>query len=118
MDIKTESRARMIARFVLALIYAVAGIGHIVSPAGFLSITPEWVPYPEMVILLTGIAEICVAVALLFRPPLRMWGGIGLALYALCVWPANIKHAVNDIAIGGAHLSRLKGKARGVIPPA
>ena len=29
---------------------------------------------------------------------------IGLALYALCVWPANINHAVGDIAVDGNRL--------------
>ena len=36
---------------------------------------------------------------------LRRAAGIGLALYAVCVFPANINHAVNDIAIGGTDLS-------------
>jgi len=30
--------------------------------------------------------------------------GIGLALYALCVWPANFNHALADIAISGRDL--------------
>ncbi len=37
-------------------------------------------------------------------PKARYAAGIGLALYALCVWPANINHAMNNIAIGGETL--------------
>jgi uncharacterized membrane protein len=91
-------------RLILALFYFGAGILHLKSPAGFLAITPGWVPFPEAVIGFTGIAEIAGAVGLLI-PRLRKAAGVGLALYALCVWPANLNHAVNDIALGGKHLS-------------
>lgn len=98
---RQEGWKRRLFRYLLALIYLVAGIAHIKSPAGFLQITPDWVPFPEQVILLTGIAEIAGAVGLLI-PRIRYAAGIGLALYALCVYPANINHALNNIAIGGA----------------
>lgn len=101
---RQESLARRLFRVLLALIYLVAGIAHIRSPAGFLQITPGWVPFPEQVILLTGIAEIAGAIGLLI-PRVRYAAGMGLALYALCVYPANINHALNNIAIGGATAS-------------
>ncbi len=91
-------------RLLLALFYLIAGILHLKSPSGFLAITPEWVPYPETVIAFTGLAEIAGAVGLMI-PRFRKAAGIGLALYALCVWPANFNHALNDIALGGKHLS-------------
>jgi len=99
----SDSRARRIARWVLALAYLVAGVAHLRSPGGFIAITPGWVPFPATVIFLTGLAEIAGAVGLMV-PRLRKAAGVGLALYALCVWPANINHAVHDIAIGGVHL--------------
>ncbi len=105
------SPARHFFRWLLAIIYLVAGIAHLRSPAGFLAITPEWVPFPEQVILLTGIAEIAGAIGLLIPPKFLAWpryaAGVGLALYALCVYPANINHAINNIAIGGASASWL-----------
>ena len=91
-------------RILVALAYLVAGVAHLQSPGGFLQITPTWVPFPDEIIALTGIAEIVGAVGLMI-PRLRYAAGIGLALYALCVFPANINHAVNDIAIGGSDLS-------------
>ena len=98
-----QSTARTAFRWLLALIYFAAGVIHIRSPGGFLAITPDWVPFPEAVIFWTGVAEIAGAVGLMV-PRLRYAAGIGLALYALCVWPANINHAVNDIAVGGRTL--------------
>lgn len=86
-------------RVVLAAFYAFAGYMHLAKPAPFVSIMPAAIPYPEAIVYVTGIAEILGAVALL-QPvslPLRRAGGIGLALYALCVWPANINHFIMDM---------------------
>ena len=47
-------------------------------------------------ILATGMSELAGAVALL-TVRLRSLAGIMLALYALCVWPANIKHAIEGV---------------------
>ncbi len=89
-----------ILRTLLALFYAFAGYRHLAGPAPFLQITPGWVPYPEAVILWTGIAELAGAAALLqpWSKPLRQAGAAGLALYALCVWPANVNHMLIDMA--------------------
>lgn len=96
-------RARFIMRVAMAGLYAVAGIAHLSSPAGFIAITPDWVPYPSTVIAATGACEIAGAIGLL-TPGLRWWAGVMLAAYAVCVFPANIKHAVDGIAIGGLRL--------------
>ena len=90
-------------RWLLAAAYFVAGIAHLRSPAGFLAITPAWVPHPATVVALTGIAEIAGAVGLLI-PKVRRAAAIGLAAYAVCVFPANINHALNAIPLGGITL--------------
>jgi uncharacterized membrane protein len=89
-----NSRAAM--RWILAAFYVAAGVGHLWAPDKLLAITPSWVPFATQIILVTGICEIAGAVALVTKP-LRWWAGIALALYALCVWPANIKHAIDGI---------------------
>jgi uncharacterized membrane protein len=91
---------RTVLRVTLALFYAAAGYAHLAQPEPFLLITPDWVPYPEAVVFWTGIAEIAGALALIqpFAPRLRQAAGWALALYALCVWPANINHFAMDMA--------------------
>jgi uncharacterized membrane protein len=100
---------RTALRWLLALFYFVAGVAHLRSPAGFLAITPTWVPFPQEVVALTGVAEIAGAIGVLIPRSVVSWArpaaGIGLALYALCVWPANFNHALNNIAMGGETLS-------------
>ena len=83
-------------RWILAVIYAAAGIGHLWVPDKFLAITPSWVPFAPQIIFITGLCELAGAVALVTRP-LRWYAGIAFAAYALCVWPANFKHAIDGI---------------------
>ena len=87
-------------RVLLAALYGFAGYMHFAAPDPFVSITPDWVPSPEAVVFWTGVAEILGAIGLLqpFSKPLPQSAGIGLALYALCVWPANINHFAMDMA--------------------
>ena len=95
-----ESRWRRGMRWLLAAFYLAAGLLHLARPEGFLPIVPDWVPAPFAVVIATGLAEIAGAVGLMI-PRLRPAAGIGLALYAACVFPANIKHALEGIAVAG-----------------
>ncbi len=95
---------RSVLRVLLALFYLIAGVAHLRSPGGFLAITPGWVPFPEVVVAFTGVAEILGAIGLMV-PRLRAAAGIGLAAYAVCVYPANINHAFNGIPLAGVELS-------------
>ena len=92
------ARTRAIMRWVLAAFFVTAGIAHLAVPDILLTITPDWVPFARQVIFVTGLCEFAGAAALVTRP-LRSWAGIALALYALCVWPANIKQALDGIVI-------------------
>jgi len=94
---------RRIMRYVMAAFYFAAGVAHLASPTGFLAIIPPWVPYPHEVIAFTGACELAGAVGLL-TVRLRWWAGVMLAAYAVCVFPANVRHAVEGISIGGTAL--------------
>ena len=91
---------RVALRWTLAALYAGVGLVHLLSPEAIVPIVPRWVPWPREVVLLTGICEIAGAAGLLHPRPRRL-AGIMLALYALGVWPANVKHAVEGLEIGG-----------------
>ena len=62
-------------------------------------ITPDWVPMAREVVLITGLCELAGAAALLTRR-WRAAAGWAFALYALCVFPANVKHAMIDLGDG------------------
>ncbi len=87
---------RRVMRWLMVVFYGAAGIIHLTSPAAFLPIVPDWVPEPRTVILITGACELAGAMGLVTRR-WRWWAGVMLALYAGCVFPANIKHAIEGV---------------------
>ena len=90
---------RVAARVVLAAFYFAAGVLHLRSPDGFILIVPSFTPWPAEMVWFTGWCEIIGAVGL-FIAPLQKAAGIGLAIYAICVFPANINQAINHIDVG------------------
>ena len=84
---------RLALRWLLVAAFLIAGYFHIASPAPFVRITPSWVPRPYAVVFVTGICELLGAAGLLI-PRLRRFAGVMLALYSVCVFPANIQHAI------------------------
>ena len=91
-------RARAVLRGLLAVSYFGVGLVHLTKPDAFLPIMPDWVPDPRDVILATGACEVAGSVALL-TPRLRRAAGWAFAAYAVCVFPANIKHAIEGIDV-------------------
>jgi len=87
------------ARIVLASLYLAAGLAHIFVAPAFLKIVPNWLPHPALVVFATGLCEIAGACGLILSPTRRTAGAM-LALYAACVYPANIMHAVHDLSTG------------------
>ena len=88
-----RERGRIVLRWVLAIAFLAAGYFHLAHPRPFLTITPKWVPHPATVIRVTGLCEFAGAAGLLI-PRLRWTAGVMLALYAVCVYPANVRHAM------------------------
>lgn len=94
------SPLRRAALYLLAAAFAAAGVLHLTTPGPFLKITPDWVPFPAEVIRWTGVAEVFGALGLLI-PRARVAAGWALAAYAVAVFPANVKHAVEAIDVPG-----------------
>ena len=92
MDAPRLDRLRSGLRLLLVAIYLGAGRLHLGAPDGFLAIMPPAIPFPRAVVLFTGACEVAGAVGLM-APLTRRWAGIMLAIYAVCVWPANIYQA-------------------------
>ena len=92
----TLERLRKSMLWLMAAFYFAAGLLHLRSPDAFLPIVPDWAPRPRELVLFTGVCELAGAAGLLL-PRLRGLAGIMLALYAVCVFPANVKHAVYNV---------------------
>ncbi|GJD95608.1 DoxX family protein [Methylobacterium iners] len=87
-------------RWLLVVLYGGVGLAHLVATDRILPIVPEWVPAPRLTLIATGLCELAGAVALLLPRWLRLAGGL-LAAYAICVFPANMKHAWEAIPVEG-----------------
>ena len=90
---------RTIARYLLIVFYAVAGAAHLIVTDAMVRITPGWVPMPHAIVVATGLCELAGAAALL-TPRYRRAAGWAFAAYAVCVYPANVNHAVHDLGLG------------------
>ncbi len=86
-----DGPARMRAGLAVAL--AVVGADHLFSPWRYLPMLPEIVPFPHATVLFTGLCEIAGGIGLLV-PRLRRLAGVMLAVYFVCVFPANIRNAL------------------------
>ena len=92
--------SRLRWRLPLMAAYGFIGTVHLAAPDAFLPIIPDWVPAPRLTVIVTGLCELAGVLGLAWGPT-RRWAGIGLALYAVCVFPANLKHAFEGIAVPG-----------------
>ena len=97
---ETEGRNRRWLRYGLAGLYAFVGIVHLAATDRMMPLMPDWVPEPRLVIQATGLCEIAGALGLLTRS-FRRAAAVGLALYAVCVYPANVKQALYGIHVEG-----------------
>jgi len=93
---------RTILRFLLAVFYYLGGTRHLMVPNDFAAMIP-WVPHPHAMVIFTGWSELLGATGLLI-PRLRKLTGIMLAIYAVCVYPANIYQAYWHVPFHGVVL--------------
>jgi len=87
---RRQSALRLSLRWTLALFLAVAGVGHFLRPEEFLAQVPPYLPAPEFLVALSGVAELGLALALVLLPRYRRTVGLLVALLFLAVLPGNI----------------------------
>ncbi|WP_247235015.1 DoxX family protein [Telluribacter sp. SYSU D00476] len=81
--------------FIMGGVYIVAGILHFVIPKFYLRIMPPFLPAHQLLVALSGVAEILLGVAMFF-PATRSWAAWGIILLLIAVFPANIYMAYAD----------------------
>lgn len=88
---RTGGVARGVARWLLVALLGVAGVGHFAAVDAFRAQVPPWMPWPEAVILVSGVVELTLAGALAFAP--RRWRpavGAVVAAFFVAVLPGNV----------------------------
>lgn len=83
------------ARWLLAAVLLVAGIGHLVNVEAFLAQVPPWFPVRAAVVGVSGVVELAFGVALLVtRGRRRVQVGFVVAAFFVAVFPGNISQYV------------------------
>jgi uncharacterized membrane protein len=84
------------ARLLLALFLLVAGVGHLVAVEEFLGQVPAFLPLREEIVVVSGLVEIGLAVALVTLRGRRLaLLGWGVAAFFVAVFPGNVWQLVN-----------------------
>ncbi len=78
------------ARWLLAAILLVAGVGHLINANVFLAQVPPWLPFPAAIVAVSGIVEITLAVSVLLLPGRRTKVGWIVAAFFIVIFPGNI----------------------------
>jgi uncharacterized membrane protein len=87
-------------RYVMAVLYVIAGAMHFLVPEVYVQIVPPVLPGPLTLVYLSGIAEIALGLGLLHPRTRRLaaWGLIGLLI---AIFPANVYMATSGVVIEG-----------------
>ena len=94
------SRTKTVLLYIMAGFYIFAGYNHLANPEFYLAIMPPNLPEPELLNVISGLAEIVLGVFLLDprTRALAAWGTIALLV---AVFPANVYAATANIGPDG-----------------
>ena len=86
------TKLRFALKVLLGIALTYAGIGHLTfSRIAFQAQVPPWLPMdPDLVVILSGLVEIALGLALIFLKKWEREVGIIVSLFFLAVFPGNI----------------------------
>jgi uncharacterized membrane protein len=79
--------------YLMGAFYVFAGISHFTQPGFFRQIVPPALPAPDLLVVLSGVAEIVLG-ALVVVPATRRMAAWGIIVLLIAVWPANFYQAL------------------------
>lgn len=87
--------ARLLGRLLLAAILLIAGVAHLVDTSEFLGQLPGWAPWRDAIVIVSGLMEITMGVALLATRERRLAQvGLVIAVFFVLVFPGNLTQYV------------------------
>lgn len=85
----------------LAAMFFLTGASHFTSMrADFIAIIPPVLPYPDLLVTVSGALELLGAAGLLYRRTVP-WAAAGLALLLVVIFPANVYAALAGLTLSG-----------------
>lgn len=92
------------AAVAMAAMFLFTGTDHLANPQRYLPLMPPYVPWPSVMIYLSGFFELLGAAGLVWRRT-RRWAGYGLAALLVVVFQANIYVALSGGQVEGVPAS-------------
>ena len=89
-----------VLRCLMAAFYVAAGLNHFLRPDVYLPMMPPYLPAHRELVLLSGVAEVGLGIAVLIRP-LRRASAWGLIALLVAIFPANVHIALHDVPLFG-----------------
>lgn len=107
---KRPGNMQTIFRILLGLFLIFAGVNHLTfARVEFLAQVPPWVPLDgDLVVVLSGIAEIVLGVGLVFLARQRVLVGLATAVFFVLIFPGNISQYVNRIDAFGLNTDQAR----------
>ncbi len=92
---------QQISLYVMAFLYGVAGINHFRNPKFYIGIMPKFFPMPSTLNIVSGIAEIILAIGLLFASTRQISAYLIIAML-ISFFAVHISHVFNPpkMAVG------------------
>ncbi|MDT0607053.1 DoxX family protein [Croceitalea rosinachiae] len=94
--IKKEYDFALSARIAMSVMLVFTAIGHFVFTKGMTMMIPDFIPFKESFVHLTGVFEVLVAIGLLV-PKFQYLSGWALIIFLILMLPANIYAAVHKV---------------------
>ncbi len=85
---------KKLSLWVLIIGYLVAGTNHFRNPASYINIIPAYIPYPVVTNVLSGAAEVLLAL-LLISPKTRHYAAWGIIAMLIAFLPVHIDMIIN-----------------------
>ncbi|WP_225444129.1 DoxX family protein [Echinicola arenosa] len=106
-EVKTN-KVQAVFRVILGAFMILAAIGHMTFQRGeFQAQVPNWVPLSkDLVVILSGIVELILGLAMIFWVKQEVKVGMALALFYVLIFPGNIAQYTNEIDAFGLDTDR------------
>jgi uncharacterized membrane protein len=107
---KKPGSLQTIFRIFLGVFLVFAGVNHLTfARVEFLAQVPPWVPLDgDLVVVLSGIAEIALGAGLVFLVRQRVLVGLATAVFFILIFPGNISQYVNRIDAFGLNTDQAR----------
>lgn len=83
------SKLIKLSLFLQAFLYLLAGLNHFISPESYLPFIPDYLPSPEVINILAGIAEVILGIGLLI-PKTRVLSAWGVIILLIAFIPSHV----------------------------